>query len=113
MMKSSIFMNLKKNLLRKRNDWEHRISKIKDNIPRFEFKHIEKMAYAAGPGSYTGAGLAFTFLDTLSLIINKKFYAFSNLTALQHNHPERVAVMKEVRTIISIGTVVPIIIAIA
>ena len=52
------------------------------------------MAYAAGPGSYTGARLAFTFLDTLNLIINKKFYAFSNLTALQHNHPERVAVMK-------------------
>ena len=88
------FFEFEEESIKKRNDWDHKISTIRDNIPGFEFKHIEQMAYAAGPGSYTGARLAFTFLDTLNLIINKKFYAFSNLTALQHNHPERVAVMK-------------------
>ena len=55
------------------------------------------MAYAAGPGSYTGARLAFTFLDTLGLILNKKFYAFSNLTALQHNFPDRIAIIKSTK----------------
>ena len=88
------FFNFKEESLKKRNDWEYKIATLKENIPEFAFNKIEKMAYAAGPGSYTGARLAFTFLDTLNLIINKKFYAFSNLTALQHNHPERVAVMK-------------------
>ena len=88
------FFEFEEESIKKRNDWEYKISTIRDNVPGFEFEHIEKMAYAAGPGSYTGARLAFTFLDTLNLIINKKFYAFSNLTALQHNHSERVAVMK-------------------
>ena len=88
------FFEFEEESIKKRNDWEYKISTIRDNIPGFEFKHIEQMAYAAGPGSYTGARLAFTFLDTLNLIINKKFYAFSNLAALQHNHPNRVAIMK-------------------
>ena len=30
----------------------------------------------------------------MSLILNKKFYAFSNLTALQHNFPDSVAIIK-------------------
>ena len=88
------FFSFEEESLEKRNDWEHKISVINENIPGFEFKQIEKMAYAAGPGSYTGARLAFTFLDTLGLILNKKFYAFSNLTALKHRHPERVAIIK-------------------
>ena len=88
------FFEFEEESIKKRNDWEYKISTIKDNVPGFEFERIEKMAYAAGPGSYTGARLAFTFLDTLNLIINKKFYAFSNLAALQHNHPNRVAIMK-------------------
>ena len=88
------FFEFEEESIKKRNDWEYKISTIRENVPGFEFERIEKLAYAAGPGSYTGARLAFTFLDTVNLIINKKFYAFSNLTALQHNHPERVAVMK-------------------
>ena len=88
------FFKFEEESIKKRNDWGYKISTIRDNIPGFEFEHIEKMAYAAGPGSYTGARLAFTFLDTLNLIINKKFYAFSNLAALQHNHPNKVAIMK-------------------
>ncbi len=88
------FFNFEEESLKKRNDWEHKILKITQNVPEFEFGEIDKMAYAAGPGSYTGARLAFTFLDTLSLIFNKKFYAFSNLTALQHNYPDRVAIIK-------------------
>ena len=88
------FFNFKEASLNKRNDWEYKISTLKQNIPGFTFNKIEKMAYAAGPGSYTGARLAFTFLDTLSLILNKKFYAFSNLTALQHNFPDSIAIIK-------------------
>ena len=88
------FFDFEEESLKKRNDWEHKISTLKQNIPDFAFNKIEKMAYAAGPGSYTGARLAFTFLDTLSLILNKKFYAFSNLTALQHKFPERIAIIK-------------------
>ena len=88
------FYDFKEESLKKRNDWEYKISTLKENIPEFTFNKIEKMAYAAGPGSYTGARLAFTFLDTLSLILNKKFYAFSNLTALQHKFPERIAIIK-------------------
>ena len=88
------FFKFEEESIKKRNDWEYKISTIRDNVPGFEFERIEKMAYAAGPGSYTGARLAFTFLDTLNLIINKKFYAFSNLAALQHNHPNKVAIMK-------------------
>ena len=30
----------------------------------------------------------------MSLILNKKFYAFSNLTALQHNFPDSIAIIK-------------------
>ena len=88
------FFKFEEESIKKRNDWEYKISIIRDNVPGFEFEHIEKMAYAAGPGSYTGARLAFTFLDTLSLILNKKFYAFSNLTALQHNFPDSIAIIK-------------------
>ena len=74
--KKQYFFEFEEESIKKRNNWEHKISTIRDNIPGFEFEHIEKMAYAAGPGSYTGARLAFTFLDTLSLILNKKFSQF-------------------------------------
>ena len=88
------FFDFEEESFKKRNDWEYKITTLKENIPKFAFSKIEKMAYAAGPGSYTGARLAFTFLDTLSLILNKKFYAFSNLTALQHNFPDSIAIIK-------------------
>ena len=88
------FFDFEERSLKNRNDWQKKILTITKNVPGFEFKQIEKMAYAAGPGSYTGARLAFTFLDTLGLILNKKFYAFSNLTALQHNFPDRIAIIK-------------------
>ena len=88
------FFDFEEESFKKRNDWEYKITTLKENIPKFAFSKIEKMAYAAGPGSYTGARLAFTFLDTLSLVLNKKFYAFSNLTALQHNFPDSIAIIK-------------------
>ena len=88
------FFDFKERSLKNRNDWQKKILTITKNVPGFEFTQIEKMGYAAGPGSYTGARLAFTFLDTLGLILNKKFYAFSNLTALQHNFPDRIAIIK-------------------
>ena len=48
------FFDFKEESLKKRNDWEYKISTLKETIPEFEFNKIEKMAYAAGPGSYTG-----------------------------------------------------------
>ena len=67
----------------KKNDWIEKINKIKDEIPDFSFENLDSAAYAAGPGSYTGARLAYTFLDTIKLVTNCDFYAFSNLSALQ------------------------------
>ena len=54
----------------KKNDWIEKINKIKDEIPDFSFEKLDSAAYAAGPGSYTGARLAFTFLDTIKLLTN-------------------------------------------
>ena len=78
----------------KKNDWMEKINKIKDEIPDFSFENLDSAAYAAGPGSYTGARLAYTFLDTIKLVTNCDFYAFSNLSALQWNNDSMTPVIK-------------------
>ena len=78
----------------KRNNWDKKIETLKETVPDFEFSKLDRMAYAAGPGSYTGARLAYTFLQTLELIIYKEFYAFSNLSALNFNCPKKIPVIK-------------------
>ena len=78
----------------KKNDWIEKINKIKDEIPDFSFDNLNSAAYAAGPGSYTGARLAYTFLDTIKLVTNCDFYAFSNLSALQWNNDSMTPVIK-------------------
>ena len=78
----------------KKNDWVEKITKIKTKIPDFSFENLDSMAYAAGPGSYTGARLAFTFLDTIKLLTNCSFYAFSNLSALQWKNDSMIPVIK-------------------
>ena len=78
----------------KKNDWIEKINKIKDEIPDFSFENLDSAAYAAGPGSYTGARLAYTFLDTIKLVTNCNFYAFSNLSALQWNNNSMTPVIK-------------------
>ena len=78
----------------KKNDWIEKINKIKDEIPDFSFENLDSAAYAAGPGSYTGARLAYTFLDTIKLVTNCDFYAFSNLSALQWNNDSMIPVIK-------------------
>jgi len=78
----------------KKNDWIEKINKIKDEIPDFSFDNLNSAAYAAGPGSYTGARLAYTFLDTIKLVTNCNFYAFSNLSALQWNNNSMTPVIK-------------------
>jgi tRNA A37 threonylcarbamoyladenosine modification protein TsaB len=78
----------------KRNNWGEKIETLKKSVPAFDFNKLDKMAYAAGPGSYTGARLAYTFLQTIELILEKKFYAFSNLSALNLTSPEKIPVIK-------------------
>lgn len=78
----------------KRNNWGEKIETLKKSVPEFDFNKLDKMAYAAGPGSYTGARLAYTFLQTIELILDKKFYAFSNLSALNLTSPEKIPVIK-------------------
>ncbi len=78
----------------KRNNWDKKIETLKKSVPDFEFSKLDKIAYAAGPGSYTGARLAYTFLQTLELILEKEFYAFSNLSALNFNSPKKIPVIK-------------------
>ena len=78
----------------KKNDWIEKITKIKTKIPDFSFENLDSMAYAAGPGSYTGARLAYTFLDTIKLVTNCSFYAFSNLSALQWKNDSMIPVIK-------------------
>jgi tRNA A37 threonylcarbamoyladenosine modification protein TsaB len=78
----------------KRNNWGEKIETLKKSVPAFDFNKLDKMAYAAGPGSYTGARLAYTFLQTIELILEKKFYAFSNLSALNSTSPEKIPVIK-------------------
>jgi tRNA A37 threonylcarbamoyladenosine modification protein TsaB len=78
----------------KRNNWGEKIETLKKSVPEFDFNKLDKMAYAAGPGSYTGARLAYTFLQTIELILEKKFYAFSNLSALNLTSPKKIPVIK-------------------
>lgn len=78
----------------KRNNWGEKIETLKKSVPAFDYNKLDKMAYAAGPGSYTGARLAYTFLQTIELILDKKFYAFSNLSALNLTSPEKIPVIK-------------------
>lgn len=78
----------------KRNNWGEKIETLKKSVPAFDFNKLDKMAYAAGPGSYTGARLAYTFLQTIELILEKKFYAFSNLSALNLTSPKKIPVIK-------------------
>ena len=78
----------------KKNDWLEKINKIKAKIPNFSFEKLDYTAYAAGPGSYTGARLAYTFLDTIKLVANCDFYAFSNLSALKWNNDSMTPVIK-------------------
>ena len=69
-----------------RNDWENKIQVIKTHEPKFDFAKCDRFAYAAGPGSYTGARLAYTFLQTIKLITGKDFFAFP-FTFLQPTPP--------------------------
>ena len=78
----------------KKNDWIEKINKIKDEIPDFSFEKLDSAAYAAGPGSYTGARLAYTFLDTIKLVTSCDFYAFSNLSALKWKNDSMTPVIK-------------------
>ena len=78
----------------KKNDWIEKINKIKDKIPDFSFEKLDSAAYAAGPGSYTGARLAYTFLDTIKLVTSCDFYAFSNLSALKWKNDSMTPVIK-------------------
>ena len=80
--------------IEKRNNWGEKIETLKKSVPAFDFNKLDKMAYAAGPGSYTGARLAYTFLQTIELILEKKFYAFSNLSALNLTSPKKIPVIK-------------------
>lgn len=78
----------------KRNDWSKKINDIQTSLPDFSFFKVDLFAYAAGPGSYTGARLAYTFLSTLKLITEKDFLAYSNLTALAWGKSDKVPVIK-------------------
>ena len=80
----------------KRNDWSKKINDIQTSLPDFSFFKVDLFAYAAGPGSYTGARLAYTFLSTLKLITKKEFLAYSNLTALAWGKSDKVPVIKAV-----------------
>tara|TARA_E500000178_G_scaffold356512_1_gene434999 strand:- start:17126 stop:17695 length:570 start_codon:yes stop_codon:yes gene_type:complete len=74
----------------KRNDWNKKIDEIYNKIPNFDLKKIDANIYAAGPGSYTGARLAYTFFSTLEYINNTPFYAVSNLEAMNIECPDAV-----------------------
>ena len=78
----------------KSNDWRKKINDIQTSLPDFSFFKVDQFAYAAGPGSYTGARLAYTFLSTLKLITKKDFLAYSNLTALAWGKSDKVPVIK-------------------
>ena len=73
-----------------RNDWNKKIDEIYNKIPNFDLKEIDANIYAAGPGSYTGARLAYTFFSTLEYINKTPFYAVSNLEAMNIECPDAV-----------------------
>ena len=76
-----------------RNDWNKKIDEIYNKIPNFDLKEIDANIYAAGPGSYTGARLAYTFFSTLEYINNTPFYAVSNLEAMNIECPDAVPIL--------------------
>tara|TARA_B100000575_G_scaffold85832_1_gene67864 strand:- start:1439 stop:2029 length:591 start_codon:yes stop_codon:yes gene_type:complete len=78
----------------KRNDWENKIQVIKTHEPSFDFAKCDRLAYAAGPGSYTGARLAYTFLQTIKLITGIDFLGVSNLAALCYKHKNHTPIIK-------------------
>ena len=71
-------------------DWDEKIDTL-SKIENFDFKNLNCCAYAAGPGSFTGARLAFTFLNTLKLVHNLEFFAFSNLAAMNWKNEDKIA----------------------
>ena len=77
----------------KRNDWDKKIETIEANINSFDILNIDVCIYAAGPGSYTGARLAYTFLSSLEFINSTPFYAISNLSAIAANEKEMIPVI--------------------
>ena len=77
-----------------RNDWENKIQVIKTHEPKFDFAKCDRFAYAAGPGSYTGARLAYTFLQTIKLITGKDFFGVSNLAALCYKYKNHTPIIK-------------------
>ena len=55
------------------NDWSEKIDTL-HKIENFDFKKLDCSAYAAGPGSFTGARLAFTFLNTLKFVYDVEMF---------------------------------------
>ena len=49
------------NLIAIREMIGQKINDIQTSLPDFSFFKVDLFAYAAGPGSYTGARLAYTF----------------------------------------------------
>ena len=66
----------------RRNDWFQKIDHIYNQISDFDIEKINANLYIAGPGSYTGARLAYTFLSSIEYLNKTPFYAISNLTAI-------------------------------
>ncbi len=72
-----------------KNDWLEKIDTL-FKIENFSFKKLDCSAYAAGPGSFTGARLAFTFLNTLKLVHDVELFAFSNLAAMNWLNDDKI-----------------------
>ena len=79
------------------NNWDTKIDRILEEFKGFDFKKLDFNFYAAGPGSYTGARLAFTFLDTLKYIHSIPFVGFSNLLIMQRLYPRCIPVIQGTR----------------
>ena len=79
------------------NNWDIKIDRILEEFKGFDFKKLDFNFYAAGPGSYTGARLAFTFLDTLKFIHSIPFIGFSNLLIMQRLCPRCIPVIQGTR----------------
>ena len=71
------------------NDWLEKIDAL-SKIENFNFKKLDCCAYAAGPGSFTGTRLAFTFLNTIRLVHDVEFLAFSNLAAMNWLNDDKI-----------------------
>ena len=51
---------------------------------------LTAVAVTIGPGSFTGARLAFTFLNTLKLVYDVELFAFSNLAAMNWLNDDKI-----------------------